>query len=132
MDKLHEIAVFCVGRAVMFASLGIFCVMFAFSFNPAWAFRAGAIMTLGLAAILVGKAVMAGSKQPRKTEVWLYLEEKSRPRTDHAERYFSQVLREVYASFAKVCLLIACGMFGISIILSLIGFQLVATQAAAY
>ncbi len=132
MEKLHEIATFCVGRAVLFASLAIFCVMFSFSFNPAWAFRAGAIMALGLAGILVIKATLAGSQRPKKTEVWMYLDEKSRPTTDHAERYFAGVMREVYASFAKVTFGVACCMFVVSALFSLAGVEFAAVQAARF
>jgi hypothetical protein len=123
MEKLHEIAIFCVGRAVMFGSLAIFCVMFSFAFQPAWAFRAGAIMTLGMAGILVIKASLATTQRPRKTEVWMYLDEKSRPANDHADRYFASVMRDVYGRFAKASLAVACGMFVLSLAFSALDLQ---------
>ena len=45
MEKVREVAVACIGRAVMFGTLAIGCVMVGFSFNPVSAFRSGAVAT---------------------------------------------------------------------------------------
>ena len=65
MDKIRTVAIECVGRAVLFGSLAIGCVMIGFSFNPVSAFRSGAIMTLIMAAILIWKAMSAHRQNPR-------------------------------------------------------------------
>ena len=79
MDEIRRVAVGCIGRAVMFGSLAIGCVMVGFSFNPVSAFRSGAFLTLTMALALMWKAMTAAGKNPKHTEVWLYLDEKSRP-----------------------------------------------------
>ncbi|MBL0936596.1 MAG: hypothetical protein IBJ07_17765 [Rhizobiaceae bacterium] len=122
METIRQIAVFCVGRAVMFGALAIGLVMLSFSFDPAWAFRAGAIMTLVMAAILVFKAQTAKSKLPSRTEVWIYLDDGMKPKNDHAVRYFGKVLSEVYGRFAQVSLMVACAMFVVSQTFFAMGF----------
>lgn len=123
METIRQIAVFCVGRAVMFGALAIGLVMLSFSFDPAWAFRAGAIMTLFMAAVLVFKAQTAKHKQPSRTEVWIYLDDGMKPKNDHAISYFGKVLSEVYGRFAQVSLLVACAMFVVSQTFFAIGFS---------
>src|SRR5690606_33161383 len=75
MDRIREVAIACIGRAVMFGWLAIACVMIGFSFNPVSAFRSGAVTALIMAAVLMWKAATAGRRNPRHTEVWLYLDE---------------------------------------------------------
>lgn len=123
METIRQIAVFCVGRAVMFGALAIGLVMLSFSFDPAWAFRAGAIMTLFMAAVLLFKAQTAKHKQPSRTEVWIYLDDRMKPKNDHAVSYFGKVLSEVYGRFAQVSLMVACGMFVVSQTFFAIGFS---------
>ncbi|MGE0502129.1 MAG: hypothetical protein AB7I79_14915 [Rhizobiaceae bacterium] len=123
MDKVREIAVQCVGRAVMFGVLAIACVMVGFSFNPVSSFRSGAVLTLLMAAILIWKAYHAPSQNPKYTEVWLYLDEGARPSDAHARFVFGTVLREVYGRFAQVTLAVACGLFAISLVLTLAGLE---------
>ncbi len=123
MEKVREVAVACVGRAVMFGTLAIGCVMVGFSFNPVSAFRSGAVLTLVMAAVLIWKAVAAQRKNPKETEVWLYLDEHSRPAGEHARLMFAAVMREVYGRFAQYSLFAACAMFALSLVLGLFGFE---------
>ena len=123
MDKIREVAVACIGRAVMFGALAIGCVMIGFSFNPVSAFRSGAVMTLAMAAILIWKAVAATRQNPKMTEVWLYLDEHTRPAGDHARYLFATIMREVYGRFAQATLAVACGFFAVSVVLNLFGFE---------
>jgi hypothetical protein len=123
MEKVRAIAISCVGRAVMFGVLAIACVMVGFSFNPVSAFRSGAVLTLVMAAILIYKAVTAHRQNPKMTEVWLYLDEGSRPSDAHARFVFATVMRDVYARFAQAALLAACGLFAISVGFTLLGFE---------
>jgi hypothetical protein len=87
------------------------------------AFRAGAVLALGMAAILLAKAYGATVKNPKHTEVWIYLDDKSRPQNEQAKQVFGRVLRETYGQFARFALLIACGMFVLSIGFALAGFE---------
>lgn len=123
MGQIRRIALQCVGRAVMFGSLAIGCVMVAFSFNPVSAFRAGAFMALIMAAVLMWKAMTAGTRNPRRTEVWLYLDEKTRPVDAAAQKVFCTVMREVYVFYAWIALGAAVGLFALSLILMLFGLK---------
>lgn len=122
MEKIREIAIACIGRAVMFGSLAIACVMIGFSFSPVSAFRSGALLTLMMSMVLIAKAATAHRKNPKYTEVWLYLDETSRPSDARAQLIFHAIMREVYARFAWVVFLTACGLFGISLLFLLLGF----------
>lgn len=123
MEKIRAVAFACVGRAVMFGVLAIACVMIGLSFNPVSSFRSGAVLTLVMAAILMLKAATAYRQNPKTTEVWLYLDEHSRPGDAHARFVFATLMRDVYARFAQAALVAACGLFVISLGFDLLGFQ---------
>ena len=123
MEEIRRVAVECIGRAVMFASLAIGCVMVGFSFNPVSAFRSGAFLTLALALALMWKAMTAGTKNPKHTEVWLYLDDKSRPVDDPARRDFGTVMSDVYMRYAWLAFGVAVGFFLSSLILMLFGLE---------
>jgi hypothetical protein len=123
MDEIRRVAFACVGRAVMFGSLAIGCVMVGFSFNPVSAFRSGAFLTLIMALALMWKAMTAGTKDPRRTEVWLYLDEESRPVDVPARRVFGTVMRDIYGLYASIALGVAAGFFLLSLVLMLFGLQ---------
>lgn len=123
MDEIRRIAVGCIGRAVMFGSLAIGCVMLGFSFNPVSAFRSGALLTLLMALILMWKAMTASARNPRHTEVWLYLDRKSRPADDPSRRVFATVMRDVYGLYARIAFGVAVGFFVLSLVLMLFGLE---------
>lgn len=123
MDKLREVAIACVGRAVMFGSLAIGCVMVGFSFNPVSAFRSGAVLSLVMAAILIWRATTAHRQNPKTSEVWLYLDERSRPAEAHARFVFGTVMKDVYARFAQATLAVAVLLFAISLGFMAFGFE---------
>jgi hypothetical protein len=123
MEEIRRVAAECIGRAVMFASLAIGCVMVGFSFNPVSAFQSGSFLTLTLALAWIWKAMTAGTRNPKHTEVWLYLDEKSRPVDDTARRDFGAVMSEVYMHYAWIALGVAVGFFLSSLILMLFGLE---------
>jgi hypothetical protein len=123
MDEIRRVALECIGRAVMFGSLAVGCVMIGFSFNPVSAFRSGAFLTLIMALALMWKAMTAGTKNPRHTEVWLYLDEKSRPVDVAARRVFGTVMRDIYGLYARIALGVAAGFFLLSFVLTLFGLE---------
>ncbi len=86
MELMRRIAFETVLRACSFGSLAIFCVMIGLSFEPHAAFQAGAMLTLLMAAILMLKAYGARTKNYRKTELWLYLDDEQRPPEAQAQR----------------------------------------------
>nr|MBA3449572.1 hypothetical protein [Pseudaminobacter sp.] len=65
MEQIRRVAMECIGRAVMFGSLAIGCVMIGFSFNPVSAFRSGALLTLLMTLVLMWKAMAAGTRNPK-------------------------------------------------------------------
>lgn len=121
MEKTRNIALFCVGRAVFFGSLAIGCIMLSFAFHPVMSFRAGAIMALMMAGILLWFAMTAHRRPPRRTEVWIHLDEETRPRNDHARRAFGLVMREVYGFYASAALKVSVGFFVASLVLQVLG-----------
>ncbi|MBX3531539.1 MAG: hypothetical protein KF849_13090 [Rhizobiaceae bacterium] len=125
MEPIRSIAFFCVGRAFMFGWLAIGCVMFSFAFNPTLAFRAGAVLSLGMAAILLVKAYAAPGQKPNRTEVWIYLDDKTRPQNDQARLVFGRILRETYGQFAQAALVIGVAMFLISLAFMAMGYDAV-------
>ncbi|MER8826258.1 hypothetical protein [Mesorhizobium sp. M0988] len=107
----------------MFGSLAIGCVMIGFSFNPVSAFRSGAFLTLTMVLALMWKATTAGTKNPKHTEVWLYLDEKSRPAARPARRVFGTIMSDVYKLYARIALGVAVGFFLVSVVLMLFGLE---------
>lgn len=114
MDKIQKIATFCTARLVFLAGIAIYIVMMFFSADPSFAFKAGATLTLLMAGILVWKAHFIKRQEPSSTEVWLYLDNASRPRSAKAKRDFAEKLGQVYGRFSLHSLAIACIMFAIS------------------
>lgn len=132
MEKIREVALMCVGRAVMFGSLAIGCIMVGFSFSPVSAFRSGAVATLLMATVLMWKAMAATRQNPKTTEVWLYLDETTRPLDQHARFVFATVMREVYGRYAQFALLTACALFAISLVFGAFGFEPFDPEAARH
>ena len=121
MEPMRRIAFETVFRACGFGSLAIFCVMIGLSFEPTAAFKAGAMLTLLMAAILMLKAYEARTKNYRKTEMWLYLSKDERPPEEFAQRACSTVMQETYLRFAlwTACLSVAMGL--LALLFSLVG-----------
>ncbi len=116
LEAWQHVARTCIARAVFFGSFAIFLLMLGLAWDPVMALRAGAILTLLMAAILLIKAWEAVRKPPRRTETWLHLAESHRPRNPHAARTFALTLREVYAVFARRALASAVAMFAASVL----------------
>lgn len=123
MDTIRKVAVMCVARAVGFGTLAISCFMFALILDPAASFRSGAILALLMCGILLIKAHYVLHQKPRHTEAWLYLDERTRPHDDEADRRYVTVLRDVYIRFAWWTFLAACGLFAISALLVAVGVE---------
>jgi hypothetical protein len=100
VEAIRQKAMFCVGRAVGFATMAIMLVMLSFAFDPSMAFKAGGVLALILAAILIWYAQTAHHRRPKDTETWLLLEVQHRPHGDQAVLVFANVMEEVYLFFA--------------------------------
>jgi len=121
MREVEEKAMFCVGRAVMFSGLAIALVMLSFAFDPSAAFKAGGVLGLVVAAILIWYAQTAHRRNPRNTETWLLLEERLRPVGEPATRAFATVMADTYAWYAVRTFMAATTSLCVGILLSLLG-----------
>jgi hypothetical protein len=121
MDKLREAATLSIGRAVFFAGFGISMLMLGLSYDYLLAIRCGAILTLGLAALLLWFAQTAHGMNLEDCEAWLLLADEDRPGSDAARRVFSEIIHETYLFFAMRAFAIAVILLTASIVLSLAG-----------
>lgn len=121
MQEISGAAHMCVGRAVFFAAIAIVTSMTGCAFDPALAFRVGAVLTLALAAILIFKGQLAHRQEPKRTEVWLHLSEEARPRSPAAAAAFANQMRAVYGEYARHAFIVSTGMFALSLGFSLMG-----------
>ena len=123
MEKVRQIAMFSVGRAVFFGGFAISIVMLSLAFNFALALKGGAILTLVMSLILLWCTLTAERRNPNSTETWILLDEKFRPVNSHAKKAFCLVMKEVYGIYAYYSVLISLGLFGGSITLQLFGYS---------
>jgi len=117
MEHMRRIAYITVLRACGFGSLAIFCTMIGVSFMPKFAFQVGGFLTMVMCAILILKAYEANTKDYRRTEMWLYLEEDRRPPAAYAQWASATVLRETYLRFALWTSMIAIALWSIALLL---------------
>ena len=83
------------------------------------AFQAGGTLTVLMALVLMFKAYEARTKDHRRTEMWLYLPEESRPPQAYAQWASATVLRETYLKFAQWTAGVAIGMWVLALLFSL-------------
>ncbi len=107
MDAIENAAYVSVGRACGFAGLGVFCLMFGLSFDPALAARTGGGLCLLVTLILGGYAWWAPLRPYQRTETWLMIPEDQRPPADVAQQIVGETLRGTYVWFARQAGLIA-------------------------
>ena len=104
-----------------FGSLTIFCLMVGLSFAPVVAFQSGGVLTMLMTGILVLKAYEARTKPYRRTEMWLYLPQESRPPPASAQQITATIMREIYLRYAMWTAASAVGMWAIAFVCSLAG-----------
>lgn len=121
MEDVRKIAMFCVGRAVMFGGLAIGLVMLSLSFDPAAACKIGGAAGLLVATILLWFHQTARRRPARKTETWLLLADAKRPRNEHALKAFALVMEEVYLFYASRAFTVAVGLLLVGISLGWMG-----------
>jgi hypothetical protein len=101
-DQIRNLAHYSVARGCLFGMLGIVTFMMGMIGWPDLALRAGAILFLLTAAILMLKAIQAPTRSYRRTEVWILLGKKHDLPEMRAQAVFGQVLRETYLKFARL------------------------------
>ena len=121
MEDMRRIAEETVLRACGFGSLTIFCLMVGLSFAPLVAFQSGGVLTMLMTGILVLKAYEARTKPYRRTEMWLYLPQESRPPPASAQQITATIMREIYLRYAMWTAASAVGMWAIAFVCSVVG-----------
>lgn len=107
MDQIENAAYVSVGRACGFAGLGVFCLMFGLSFDPALAARTGGGICLVVTVVLALYAAVAPNRPYKRTEVWLILAKDHRPPAEVAQKLIGGTLRRTYLWFARQTALIS-------------------------
>jgi hypothetical protein len=124
METMRRVAFQTVLRACLFGALAIFCLMVGLSYELKLSLKAGGLLTVLMAVVLVYKAYEARTKPYRKTEMWLCLPKDERPPAAHAQRLAATVLRDIYLTFALWTSGIAVVMWTIALLLALTGLEI--------
>jgi hypothetical protein len=115
--RLRALAAQSVGRGCFFAALAIWCVMIGLIADPLQSIKAGAILALLVACVLLLKAGRAAHISYRKTELWLLLDRQAPLGPDAAQRIITAILREVYLRYALYATLMAIGFSAFALLL---------------
>ena len=101
MNDIEQAAQLSIGRACGFAGFGIALTVLALSFEPVFAAKIGAALSLVLTLTLLIYASRAHHTPHETTEVWLLIEERSRPPNQHAHRIINEARRSAMLWFAR-------------------------------
>jgi hypothetical protein len=94
-EKIERITSISVARGVGFATLTVFCFMVGFTGDTVNMLRSGGFGAFLIALTLLIKALNASPHNYRRTEVWIMLDEASRPPADVAARMVTEARRSV-------------------------------------
>jgi type IV secretory pathway VirB3-like protein len=119
MEELRRLAFVSIGRACGFAGLAILCVMIGLTYDPLVAVRSGGILMTIATMVLLLKARGALSKDVRRTEMWIMLDEAKRPSAEYAQWAGATVLRDAYLWFAQYAAGLSIVLWSVALILSL-------------
>ncbi|WP_181706986.1 hypothetical protein [Chthonobacter rhizosphaerae] len=118
MDRLRRAAFETVARGTGFAGLAIVCILVGLSWNPPLAAKTGGILTLIAAATLTAKGHAAPTRDHRRTETWMMLEESERPPAAVAQQVTGTALQEAYYTFAIRAAGISAVLFAAAFVLA--------------
>jgi hypothetical protein len=124
MEKYRAPAQLAIGRAVLFGGFAISMVMLSFAFDFTLALRAGAILTLGMTAVLIWFAQTAHRRRPERCEVWLLIADRERPQSEIARRIFQDIMCETYLFYAVRAYAVAVGLLALGIVLAMSGLRI--------
>jgi hypothetical protein len=119
MQKVEELALISVSRAVGFAALGIGTLMIGLSADLLNCLKAGGILTLITSLILLMKGVRAPQRDYKRTEVWIMLNPDDRPNATVAQEMIGEALKRIYLTFAFHAALISGGLLLFAMAVSL-------------
>ena len=119
-ERAQSLAAPSVLRGLGFAALGIGMVVAGMAFDPAAAFRTGAILALGLAVAMALKAELYPRKRRiTESEVWIMIPPEERPSKDRARRLIVPAMqRELRAKavWAAQAALVFLALSGLALI----------------
>lgn len=106
-QRVRTLAIHSVGRGCFFAALAIWCVMIGLIAEPLQALKAGAILTMLAACVLLLKAGHVTRTSYKKTEVWILLGRQIELTPEVAQRIITGTLRELYLRCALYATVVA-------------------------
>lgn len=122
-ERIRAMAVHSIGRGCFFAALAIWCVMIGLIADPLLAIKAGAILTMMVACVLLLKAGQVTRSSYKKTEVWILLDRKIEIAPEMAQILITSILRELYLRYALYATLVAIGFWAAALIFWLTGIR---------
>lgn len=120
-QRVRTLAIHSVGRGCFFAALAIWCVMIGLIAEPLQALKAGAILTMLAACVLLLKAGHVTRASYKKTEVWILLGRKIELTPEVAQRIITGTLRELYLRCALYATIVAVVFWLLALLLWLGG-----------
>ena len=116
-DDIRNFAELSVKRGCGFAAMAIVTAMVGFSSEPWIAVRAGAVFVVIAAVILFWKGWSARTRNYRRTEVWLMIEDVPALPRERLQDMIGGALADVYFAYARQAAYIALGMCLIGLLL---------------
>ncbi|WP_439578721.1 hypothetical protein [Elioraea sp.] len=114
MDRILAVADQTIRRACAFAGLGVGLTMLALSFDMVLAFRAGAVLTTAVFAMLLWLGHRAPRADVRRTELWSVVGRGLQLSRERAQAVLGGVLRERYLWHADRAAVMAVGLWGLA------------------
>jgi hypothetical protein len=114
-DDIRRCAELSVRRGCGFALMAIVTAMVGFSGEPWIAVRSGAVFVLIAALVLFWRGWTARSRNYRRTEVWLMIEDQPALPRDRLQSMIGGALADAYFSHARLASYVALAMCGISL-----------------
>jgi hypothetical protein len=121
MQKVEELALISVSRAVGFAALAIGTMMIGLSSDLLNCLKAGGILTLMTSLILLMKGLRAPQRDYKRTEVWIMMSPDDRPNATVAQGVIGEVLKRTYLTFALHLAIVSGGLLLLATVFSLSG-----------
>ncbi len=112
-DDIRRYAELSVRRGCGFALMAIMTAMVGFSSEPWIAVRSGAVFVLIAAVILFWKGWTARTRNYRRTEVWLMIEDAPALPHDRLQTMIGGALADVYFGHARLAAYVALAMCAI-------------------
>jgi hypothetical protein len=122
MDRILTVADQTIRRACAFAGLGVAFTMLAFSFDMVLAFRAGAVLTTAVFAVLLWLGHRAPRADVRRTELWSVVGRGLRLSRERAQALLGGVLRDRYLWHADRAAVLAVGFWAMAGLMWLLRF----------